>query len=174
MTRQLTLPSTTRGSSAVLLPPYRYLLSRRWGDGPTVAFVGLNPSVAAAEEEDHTTRKWRGFCERYGWGGYHAVNMYAWIETDASKLAAIAKRGNDIEGPLNDFHIIRTLAKVSKVVLCWGNLPAGLPVEVRARARHVVALATMSEVDILCWGRTKSGQPKHPARLPYQTPLVPY
>jgi hypothetical protein len=36
---------------------FRYRLGRRWAEGPKVAFVLLNPSVANTEIDDQTVRR---------------------------------------------------------------------------------------------------------------------
>lgn len=45
--------------SAVVSPDgrYRYLLERRWGNGPAIVWVMLNPSMADATVDDPTIRR---------------------------------------------------------------------------------------------------------------------
>src|SRR5689334_20041621 len=70
--------------SAVLSPCglYRYRLTRRWGDGPALLFVMLNPSTADATEDDPTIRRCTGFAKREGMPAIEVVNLFAWRATD--------------------------------------------------------------------------------------------
>ena len=65
---------------------YRYSLWRVWDAGlPSLAWCLLNPSTADAEREDATTRRLRGFCRAWGYGGYLLVNLFALRATDPAR-----------------------------------------------------------------------------------------
>lgn len=51
-----------------------------------------------------------------------------------------------------------------RIVLAWGNHGAHL-------SRDQEVLSLLEGHDLYCLGLTKSGQPKHPVRLTYDTPL---
>jgi hypothetical protein len=74
--------------TALLSPcgTFRYRLGRRWSDGPTVAFVLLNPSTADEVVDDPTVRRCIRFSERDGYGGLEVVNLYAYVATDPADL----------------------------------------------------------------------------------------
>lgn len=61
---------------------YRYTLTRRFADGPTVAFIGLNPSTADEHADDPTIRRCLGFAKRWGYGELVMLNLYALRSTD--------------------------------------------------------------------------------------------
>ncbi len=67
---------------------YRYRLTRRWGDGPLLSFIMLNPSTADAEVDDPTIRRCMGFARRDGYGGIVVGNLYAFRTTKPKALFA--------------------------------------------------------------------------------------
>ena len=56
---------------------YRYLLSRRWGDGPELGVVMLNPSTANASQDDPTIRRLYGFAEAHT--TYGVIGIKVWV-----------------------------------------------------------------------------------------------
>src|SRR5262245_17219162 len=95
---------------------FRYRLGRRWGEGPKVGFVLLNPSTADEERDDPTIRRCIDFGQRLGFGGLEVVNLYAYVATDPIDL----RRAGYLVGPENDRHIAEAVAECDKVVLAWG------------------------------------------------------
>ncbi|HVZ89604.1 MAG TPA: DUF1643 domain-containing protein [Polyangia bacterium] len=146
--------------------PYRYIFAWAWAPGPLVCYVGLNPSTMTALKTDATGRKWRGFAERMGCGGYLAVNAFALRSTDPKTLGG---PGWDPVGPVNDAMVLEALRNrgVEKVVACWGRPPFAA---LKDRLREVRRLIT-AEREVHCWGLTADGEPKHPLTLSYETPL---
>lgn len=155
---------------------YRYSLGRRWDVTlPLVLFVGLNPSDADELVDDPTCRKWRGFAERWGFGGFVAGNLCGFRTPFPVELERRARLGLELEcvGDRNDEHL-RLLAShpaVDLIVPCWG---ASVPAELRHRVDDVLTLlrGNARGVPLKCLGLTASGDPRHPARLGYDTPLV--
>ena len=149
-----------RGAGAVLdrSGAYRYRLWRRWGDGPAVAFVLLNPSTADAGRDDPTLRRCAGFARRWGYGAVEIVNLFAYRCTDPRGLRAAA----DPVGPGNDRHLRRAVRGAALVVAGWG---AGGRLAGRDRA---VAdwLARAVPERLACLGLTRAGCPRHPLHLP--------
>lgn len=149
---------------------YRYRLDRRIDKpGPVVAFFGVNPSTADATAEDATTRKWHGFCERNGWGRYIVGNVFAYRATDVRDL----KLASDPIGPENVSHLAEIVRAADILVPCWGSIgkiPRDLQHVVGAR----VALILGANKPTLTFGVTKTGDPKHPLMLGYDTPIVPF
>lgn len=155
-------------ADAILSPDsvYRYWLYRRWADGPTLLWVGVNPSVANATAEDHTARRFRFYATREGFGAYEAVNLAALISTDPAAL----KTHPDPVGPDNDEHITAAAGRADRVVCAWGATATVLG----NRASDVSGLLTTAHPTLYCLGFTKAGYPRHPSRLGNDVPLVPF
>lgn len=149
---------------------YRYDLTRRWSDGPLVAWVGLNPSTADHEVDDPTIRRCIGFARSIKCGGLVMLNLYALRSTKPEHLL----QHPDPKGPENKQTIETWFARaeVGLVVAAWGawwknqrDRPSRLNVEGIARnAGHVLH----------CLGVTKDGEPRHPLYVRASQPLVPY
>jgi hypothetical protein len=163
------LPGIPSGRSATLSPcgRYRYALGREVGPGDgAVLFVGVNPSTADHEVDDHTARKWRGFALRWGFSSFVAGNLFAWRATDVADLEA----AEDPVGPENDAHLRRLLVGVCLVVPCWGK-SSKLPLRLLPRIEVVRGLLATFDGPVKCLGRTRSGDPRHPLTLSYSTAL---
>lgn len=149
---------------------YRYRLSRQFGMGDrTVAFVGVNPSIADEAINDATIRKMCGFAMRWGFDRIEVVNLFAWRSTDVHQLARVA----DPIGPENDIHIVNALADANRTVVCWGSLHK-LPLRLCDRVLQVREIVAAAGVDVCQLGTTKNGDPRHPLMLSYKTELEPW
>jgi hypothetical protein len=144
---------------------FRYRLGRRWAEGPTVAFVLLNPSTADAERDDPTIRRCIDFARRLGFGGLEVVNLYAYVATDPEEL----RRAGYLVGPEDDEHIRAVVAGCEKVVLAWGSHAAR-----RERPGEVLRVLREAGVAPYCLRVTGSGHPEHPLRLPRNSKLQPF
>ena len=142
-----------RGSWADLSPcgRYRYALARRWGSGPGMAFVLLNPSRADAEASDPTLARCVARARALGFGAVRVVNLFAWRSPDPAALRAAP----DPVGPETDAALLRTAAW-ARVVLCgWG---AGGVLSGRdAAVRRLLGRRRLWHL-----GLTAGGQPRHP------------
>jgi hypothetical protein len=136
---------------------FRYRLGRRWGEGPAVAFVLLNPSTADDKVDDPTVRRCIDFARRLGFGGLEVVNLYADVATDPGDL----RRAGYPVGEENDRHITEAVGECQRVVLAWG-VHAGR----QARPDEVLRLLREAGVAPCCLRATSSGHPEHPLRLP--------
>ena len=147
---------------------YRYLLTRRWEPGPVMTWVMLNPSTADAGTDDATiARCWRrAAADRFG--SIAVVNLFALVATDPAAL----RTHPDPAGPGNDAALRAFCQPGDTVVAAWGAL-TGLR-QGRSRAAAVTWALAEARVSPLCLGTTKGGQPKHPGRLAYSIPLVPW
>ena len=97
---------------------YRYLLTRVWDEElPIVTFIGLNPSVADDVEDDPTTGRCLDFAQKWGFGGFNIVNLFAYISTEKSVL----KRVDDPIGTHNDSYILSASKSSDMVIAAWGN-----------------------------------------------------
>lgn len=147
---------------------YRYHLHRRWGEGPSVTFIGVNPSTADASTDDATVRKWRGFSERWGYGAFDVVNLFAYRATDVRELTSAA----DPVGADNDEFLRAAFedTSASLIVPCWGDR-SKLPKALRTRVGRVRLMLTAASAPVRVFGLTASLDPKHPLMLGYATPL---
>lgn len=147
---------------------YRYWLERLIQEaGLTFTFFGVNGSTAGIEEEDQTSLKWRGFTARNGGRRYIAVNPFGLTSTDVRKLAEAA----DPVGPENDYYIGEAIKQADVLVPCWGSR-LKLPERLRPHLDSLAARIFASGKPVRVFGLTKSGDPKHPLMLGYETQLV--
>lgn len=143
---------------------YRYVLTRRWGAGATVAWIMLNPSAADAEVDDPTIRRVIGFSKREGFGQAVVLNLFAFRTPEPSELAATA----DPVGPENDKILARFGGPNPHVTIAaWGA-------HYIARERWTAIAPWFEDMQLFCLGTTKSGAPRHPLYLRRDTPLVPW
>ena len=159
------------GGAALFSPDraYRYLLRRRIGGSRgRLLFVMLNPSKADETRDDATIRRCVGFAKRWGYGEMEVANLFGLMATDARELLHC----DDPVGAGNDAAIRAALARADSVALAWGNRAAHP--KHRARTAAVLRMASAACVPYRIGGLTKMGQPRHPLRLPYDAPLVPY
>lgn len=143
---------------------YRYLLGRRWADGPRATFIMLNPSTADAEQDDPTIRRCIGYARAWGMGALQVVNLYALRATDPAELW----RAQDPIGPDNDITLVAcALAhRPAPLIAAWGA---------HARPDRVAAVLALPGMDRLtALGVTKAGQPRHPLYLPATATLRPW
>jgi hypothetical protein len=144
----------------------RYLLTRRWDDGPLMAWIMLNPSTADARTDDATITRCVRRARRLGaFGGIAVVNLFSLRATAPREL----RRCPDPVGPANDSFIIRTCRTAVLVVVAWGAHGAYL-----RRGAEVTALLARSGIQPFCLGVTAAGHPRHPGRMAYTAPLVPF
>lgn len=144
---------------------YRYVLVRRWGPGPAMVVLMLNPSVADAFIVDPTVRRGLGFAKRERCGSYTALNLFALRSTDPKALY----RHRDPIGPANDTFLARQTAGADIVVAAWGAHGA-----VGNRGTHVAQTLAEQGITLHCLGTTKHGHPRHPLYVPADTPLRTY
>lgn len=145
---------------------YRYALFRRWGSGPTVCWLMLNPSTANAFQEDATSRRVRGFTQRLGnYGGYVIVNLYSLRSTDPKALWT----HKDPIGPLGDQFITEQAGERTNVIAAWGSHGTR-----NNRGNHIADQLAQAGVTLHCLGTTSNGQPKHPLYVPNSAPFQPY
>jgi hypothetical protein len=146
---------------------YRYVLGRRWRDGPTCLFVMLNPSTADAFKLDPTVTRCRNFAVREGCGILEVVNLYAWRATDPRELAKI----DDPIGEMNLVSIGSAAGRADLIIAAWGATPPGMSRGERGLlvSRILPALLAVAPVYVLGW--TGKGDPRHPLYLRADAPL---
>lgn len=163
-------PATPEASGAVLSDDgvYRYRLWRRWGNGPAMTFIMLNPS-ADAHVDDPTIRRCVGFARRARCEAIEVVNLFAYRATKPVDL----HHAHEPRGKMNAYHVRWAIeASDGPVVAAWGAWFA-------SNRRHGAPLSRIAPESIAhdvgkqlwCLGRTKSGAPRHPLYVPADTPL---
>jgi hypothetical protein len=146
---------------------YRYSLRRTWDrEGPSMAFVMLNPSTADAFVDDPTIRRCMGFARREKMGGITVVNLFAGRATKPEDLFKMW----DSVGPQNEttWHIWLYAAR-PKIVCAWGAEPKAME-----QAKKFRAWADGHNLALWCLGKTKDGHPRHPLYLKNDAPLEPF
>lgn len=150
-------------SSAVLSPcgRYRYRLDRRWGDGPTMGFIMLNPSTADADQDDPTIRRCIGFARREGCGALVVANLFAFRATNPISLIS----AHNPVGPDADDYLLLAIRDVTgPLVAAWG---------IWNRDHRANDVKAMIGQHCVCLGKTRDGSPRHPLYVKGDAPLVP-
>lgn len=143
---------------------HRYLLTRRWTEGPTATFIMLNPSTADALVDDPTIRRCIGFARREGCGGLAVANLYSLRATDPDDLVRVA---NDRNGPKAAHYLSAAIRGADgPVIYAWGSHPL-------AHGYGIFLRETFGGRP-MCLGMTKGGAPRHPLYLRADAPLVPF
>lgn len=158
--------------SAIISPcgKYRYRLDRKIGtDGPVYAFFGINPSTADANIDDATVRKWTGFCQRWDASRFIVGNVFAYRSTDVRALAKVDDAFGDDIGD----HTCDIIDEADVLVPCWGNT-SKVPPQLQFAFDVLMDALACSGKPVLHFGRTRSGDPKHPLFLGYDTILTPW
>ncbi len=154
---------------------YRYVLSRRWNDGPVMPWTGLNPSTADADADGPVIRRMCRFARREGCTGICVLNLYAL----RNARPGVLRVHPDPAGPDNDKWLagLGELAKIARAcedegkvvpaVAAWGAHPL-------AAARVPRVLELLAGIPLACLGTTKSGAPGHPLYVRSSIPLIPW
>lgn len=142
-----------RGANISECGRYRYSLWRQWTAGPSVMFIGLNPSTADAMIDDPTIRRCIGFARAWGYGGLIMTNLFAWRDTAPRNMMA----AGDPARPDNDRALQASQEKASLTVAAWGAHGTYLD-------RDVVVRKMLPRLHYL--RLTKDGHPGHPLYLP--------
>ncbi|WP_241473837.1 DUF1643 domain-containing protein [Mycolicibacterium neoaurum] len=168
LTLDLQLPLWTHVEGDAQFSPdcaYRCWLTRRWGPGPALMFVSLNPSDADEYHDDQTTRRDMHFARGFGYDAVTLINFNAAVLTNPKHLRGVL----DPIGPDNDLHLARGAARHDVIVVAWGSHAD--PARARAVAAQLwrICLRTGAAVAHLGW--TAGGQPRRPSRLANATQL---
>jgi hypothetical protein len=157
-------PDLLGGSWASFSPcgTYRYELVRRWGSGPLLRIVMLNPSKATHLRTDPTVTRCCLRARRWGFPGVLIDNAFALCATDPAQL----RIHPDPIGPAND-HLLRHPSEpIALTVVAWGAHGTYLN-----RAADVLVLLAGP---LHCLGTTRGGQPRHPLYLAADEALMGY
>lgn len=136
---------------------WRYLLWRKWGEGPVANFLMLNPSTADETKLDPSCTRARLYAERWGFGALVVTNLFAWRATDPREMKAAA----DPVGAENDAAILRAARHADFVVCAWGNHGLHL-----ARSSAVTAKLRRAGINLHILRINGAREPAHPLYLP--------
>ncbi len=161
------LKKTDQGAIISEDEQYRYALWRTWDkEKPTLAFVGLNPSTADAENDDATIKKIIKFCKRWGFGRLVMINLFAFRATEPDDMMKAEKPAGD----MNDLWLITIADLADEVVLGWGNDGKYL----KQNEWVVNLLEARCKKPLKCLFKNKGGSPKHPLYIKDETDLIEY
>lgn len=97
-------------------------------------------------------------------GGVLVVNVFAWRETDSTKLPGLIADGTDIIGPDNDAAIVAAAQEAAIVVCGWGN-----PGNLTGRGRTVEQLLRGAGIVLHYLQLNFNGTPSHPLYIGYDS-----
>ena len=136
---------------------WRYLLWRRWAEGPVANFLMLNPSTADEVKLDPSCTRARNYAEQWKFGALVVTNLFGWRATDPDDM----KAARDPVGRGNDAAIPAAARRAGLVVCAWGN--HGLHQD---RAQRVLVHLKKAGVNLHILRLNGCGQPAHPLYLP--------
>ncbi len=143
---------------------YRYTLKHEWDASlPCIAWIGLNPSTADESKLDPTLRRVKDFSQRWGYGSFIMLNLFAYRATDPEMM----KCRDDPVGPYNDGHILTSISHCKQIVVCWGR-HGGYAGRGEDVIRKIARIRPIS-----CLNLNKDGTPIHPLYVKADTPLKP-
>lgn len=148
---------TPSGASFSRCRKWRYLLWRRWADGPVANFLMLNPSTADEVKLDPSCTRARLYAERWGFGALVVTNLFAWRATDPVDMKAV----KDPIGSGNDRAILHAARNSALVVCAWGNHGTHLE-----RSTRVISLLRRKKISLRALRLNGNGEPAHPLYLP--------
>lgn len=158
---------------------HRLLLWREWDHEGGVRMQGgvlwvcLNPSDAGAHRDDLTVAKAVGFSKQaFAAKRIELVNLFTYISTDPRGLGAV-DRGRRVHHALDALEMaVKRLTPSDHIVAAWGDIARSDGPSLR-HAETVLRILCGRDM-VWCLGTTKSGQPRRPSRLGYDTPMEPY
>ncbi len=152
---------------------YRWWLKRILrSKGRTLLYIGLNPSLANAYNDDPTLRRLLGFCDSWGYGKLVVANLFARVSKSPSEL----RHSSDPIGAENDSYL-------TFFARYWANSPFwdlwlgwGAGGSLKKRNLQVLSLLDIYFIERsklcpnafgpLAIGFTSQGHPRHPLYLP--------
>ncbi len=140
---------------------YRYALTRTWDKtGRRLLYIMLNPSKATEQANDPTIERCERRARALGYGGFRACNIFAWRETDPT----IMRKASAPVGPDNDRVLLEGCLWATDILCAWGAHGVH-----QNRGTEVARLLHGTGRPLLCLGQTRTGQPRHPLYISYDT-----
>lgn len=143
----------------------RYLLGRVWQPMlPPMVFAMCNASTADETTDDASVRKCIGFAVRRNCGAVVIINASPLISKDPK---ALLRDPHPCDLP--NFEVVRlVLQRPCYRIAAWGTWPVKIRRAINPGVLHVLQLGG----PLMCYGVTASGDPHHPSRIGYDTPLL--
>jgi hypothetical protein len=136
---------------------WRYLLWRRWGEGPVANFLMLNPSTADEVKLDPSCTRARNYAEQWRFGALIVTNLFGWRATDPDEM----KAARDPVGRGNDAAILQAARSADLVLCAWGNHGRH-----EGRSQFVSAYLRKAGIRLHALRMNGCGEPAHPLYLP--------
>jgi hypothetical protein len=149
-------------AGALIKGQFRYALTRRWGSGPALLWIMLNPSTADGEQDDPTIRRVVSFTNGFGHFAAVIANLFALRATNPGELLT----AQDPVGPENDRHLSDLLIDHPVAICAWGAVHPKLRWRIDDIRGFLVGHGAY------CLGKTQRGDPRHPLYLAKNTPLI--
>jgi hypothetical protein len=124
-------------------------------------WIALNPSTADEQTLDPTLKRIKDFSSRWGYNGFHMLNLFAFRATDPK----VMKKADDPIGPENDKYLLQFCSESARVIACWGDHGTHM-----ARASKVQKI--LRGLDVYYLKFTAKGNPGHPLYIHGDTNLV--
>ena len=129
---------------------HRYVLFRRWSDGPAAMVIGLNPSTANGVEDDPTIGFVKRVLNHNGFGALYMVNLFTYISSNPQDLKGPASCSFDRKQCLKTWN--KYLDCCDNIIFAWGQF--------ETFGRDQIAIKAFGD-QALCIGKNKDGSPKH-------------
>lgn len=160
-------PTATYGPGGRAASDLRYVLRWPLGDGPTIAWIGLNPSTATELALDPTLRRVCSYSAAWGFGAVVMLNLWPLRATRPRDLWAWLDDDRSLIQDTNDAHLRGETAEAGLVVLAWGAGPGALAKARQAlAAREARVLQRLKDRPLAYLRKTAGGHPAHPLYLP--------
>jgi hypothetical protein len=159
------IAKSASGASFSRCRKWRYLLWRRWSDGPVANFLMLNPSTADEVQLDPSCTRARNYAAQWRYGALVVTNLFGWRATDPGDM----KAARDPVGRGNDAAILQAARSADLVVCAWGNhgLHGG-------RSSCIIDCLRKAGVNLHVLRLNAGGEPAHPLYLPGTLAPVPW
>lgn len=144
----------------------RCILFERWSAAPVIGWLGMNPSFADTDRTDPTWLRWRGFAQRWGYGGQMVCNPVPYRSADPTAAVALLREISlgRADGRMMEENL-RRLKEVASLpdlwVVGWGDKGAAMNREVSCHWETLAALRDNGAQGFGVFGMTKSGNPIH-------------
>lgn len=144
---------------------YRYLLTRRWGEGGLLLYIMLNPSTATEERNDPTIERCERRARMLGHGGFAVANLFGFRATYPEDLRVAA----DPVGAGNDAVLMQAAGEAAAVLCGWGTHGA-----LMGRGAQLAAQLRAAGLPLCHLGLTRDGHPRHPLYVGYAVAPQPW
>jgi hypothetical protein len=162
-------------TEAQILPPGLTQDEQQRGvkEARAVLFVLLNPSTADELKPDLTVQKCKGFARSWGYDVVLIGNLYDFrTKSPEVLLGQPYDRFRHSDRCLPE--LVQMADHASRIVVGWGHDGAQYPDRVK-RVRELLVGYLKPGETLMCLGETKNPRcPKHPSRLGYAQPLIPW